>query len=122
MKQFEVRLIQKGGHRFVEIDGGTAVVEDEKDVVDLIGVCAEFNADRIMLHGRVLSERFFDLKTGQAGMVLQKLVNYRLRSAAVLSRDRIQGKFGEFVVETNHGDHFRVFFDRPEAEAWLMAD
>jgi PadR family transcriptional regulator AphA len=62
------------------------------------------------------------LKSGQAGMVLQKLVNYQIKTAAVLSRDQIRGKFGEFVAETNRGHHFRVFFDRQEAESWLLCD
>jgi hypothetical protein len=122
MKQFEVRLIEKQGHKFIEAVGGKTLIEDERDVVDLIGVCAEFHADRIMLHGGILSSRFFDLKSGQAGMILQKLVNYQIKTAAVLSRDQIRGRFGEFVVETNRGHHFRVFFDRRQAESWLLCD
>jgi len=39
MKPFEVRLSEKRGHEFVEAVGGKALIEDEKDVVDLIGVC-----------------------------------------------------------------------------------
>ena len=122
MKPFEVRLSEKRGHKFVEAVGGKALIEDEKDVVDLIGVCAEFDADRIMLHGGILSERFFDLKSGQAGMIFQKFVNYQIRIAPVVSRDQIQGKFGEFVVETNRGFQVRVFFDQQEAESWLLCD
>ena len=122
MKPFEVRLSEKRGHKFVEAAGGKALIEDEKDVVDLIGVCAEFDADRIILHGGILSKRFFDLKSGQAGMIFQKLVNYQIKTAAVLSRDQIRGKFGEYVVETNRGFQVRVFFDRQEAESWLLCD
>ena len=62
MKPFEVRLSEKRGLKFVEAVGGKALIEDEKDVVDLIGVCAEFDADRIVLHDGFLSKRFFDLK------------------------------------------------------------
>jgi len=122
MKQFDIRVTEKQGHRFIEAFGDKTLIEDEKDVVDLIGMCAEFNADRIMLHGETLSNRFFDLKSGQAGMMLQKLVNYQVKTAAVFSRDQIRGKFGEFVVETNRGYHFRVFFDRQQAESWLLCD
>jgi hypothetical protein len=122
MKPFDVRLIERRGHRFVEAVGEKALIEDEKDILDLISMCAAFKADRLMVRGEVLSMKFFDLKTGQARMILQKLVNYRIRTAAVLSRDRIQGKFGEFVAETNHGPHFRVFYDRQQAEFWLLRD
>jgi PadR family transcriptional regulator, regulatory protein AphA len=122
MKQFEIKVIEKQGHRFIEAFGDGTLVETEQDVVDLIGMCGELNADRILLHGEILSNRFFDLKSGQAGMMLQKLVNYHVKTAAVLSRGQIRGKFGEFVSETNRGYHFRVFFDRQVAESWLLSD
>jgi hypothetical protein len=72
MKPFEVRLIEKQGHKFVEAVGGKALIQ--------------------------------------------------IKTAAVVSRDQIRGKFGEFVVETNRGFQVRVFFDRQEAESWLLCD
>ena len=122
MKSFDVGLIEKKNHRFVEAVGAKDQIECEKDIVTLIGLCAEFSADRLLLHGDILSSAFFDLKSGQAGMILQKLVNYQIKTAAVLLRNQVGGKFGEFVVETNHGHHFRVFFERDEAERWLLTD
>jgi PadR family transcriptional regulator AphA len=122
MKPSELRLIEKQGHRFVEAISDTTCIENEKDVVDLIGACGEFDTDRLLLHGELLPARFFDLKSGYAGMILQKLVNYHIRTAAVVSRDQIRGRFSEFVVETNRGQHFRVFFDRQQAESWLLGD
>ena len=122
MKSFDVRLIEKLHQRYVEAVGDRDLIECEKDIVALIGLCAEFNADRILLHGDLLTNAFFDLKSGHAGMILQKLVNYQIKTAVVLRRDQVHGKFGEFVVETNHGRHFRVFFDREEAESWLLTD
>lgn len=122
MKSFDVRLIEKQNHRFVEAAGEADLLECEEDLDTLIGFCSEFHADRMMLHGSMLSKNFFDLKSGQAGMILQKLVNYQIKTAAVLAREQIRGKFGEFVVETNRGHHFRVFFNRHDAEAWLLTD
>ncbi|HTY37019.1 MAG TPA: DUF4180 domain-containing protein [Bacteroidota bacterium] len=122
MKSFDVRLIEKKNRRFVEALGRIDHLECEKDVVDLLSVCSQFKAERILLHGNIFTEKFFDLKSGQAGMVVQKLVNYQIKTAALLTPDQVRGKFGEFVVETNHGHHFRVFFDRQSAETWLVAD
>jgi|WetSurMetagenome_2_1015567.scaffolds.fasta_scaffold439046_2 PadR family transcriptional regulator, regulatory protein AphA len=121
MKTFDVRLVEKQSHKFIEVVGNKDLIECEKDVVALIGMCAEYEADRILLHGNILPKSFFDLKSGQAGMMLQKLVNYQIRTAAVFSPDQIRGKFGEFVVEANRGHHFRVFFDRQDAESWLLS-
>ena len=88
---------------------------------DVIGLCGEHNISQIMLHAENLTEHFFDLKSRQAGMILQKFVTYRVQVAVVLSPDYIkQGKFREMVAEANQGKHFRMFHDRNEAEAWLM--
>jgi PadR family transcriptional regulator AphA len=122
MKPFGFRLIEEQGHKFVEAAGDIVTIEDEKDVVDLIGACNEFDADRLMIHGEMLSICFFDLKSGKMGMLVQKLVNYRIKTAVLISGDQIRGTFGEFVVETNRGYHFRVFIDRQKAESWLLSD
>jgi hypothetical protein len=122
MMSFQFSVVDQGTRKFVECIGSGTTIEHEKDVVDLIGICADHNVDRIMLHGKMLPPEFFDLKTGFAGMILQKLVNYQMKTAAVLARSQIRGKFGEFVVETNRGHHFRVFFDRQDAEKWLLSD
>ncbi len=55
-------------------------------------------------------------------MLVQKLVNYRIKMAVLLSGHQIRGTFGEFVVETIRGYHFRVFFDRQKAKSWLLSD
>jgi PadR family transcriptional regulator, regulatory protein AphA len=122
MKPFGFRLIEEQGHKFVEAAGDTVTIEDEEDVVHLIGACNEFDADRLMIHGEMLSICFFDLKSGKMGMLVQKLVNYRIKTAVLISGDQIRGTFGEFVVETNRGNHLRVFIDRQKAESWLLSD
>ncbi len=55
MKPFSFRLIEEQGRKFVEAVGDTVTIEDEEDVVDLIGACSEFDADRLMIHGEMLS-------------------------------------------------------------------
>jgi len=122
MKTIQFNIVEHGTLNYVEVVGDEAFVESEKDIVALLGVCADHNADRILLNGVVLAPTFFDLRSGLAGDVLQKLVNYQVKTAAVLSQEQIRGKFAHFVVETNRGHHFRVFFNRQDAEDWLVND
>ena len=45
-----------------------------------------------------------------------------LKVAAVLTIERVgRGKFYEFVLETNRGNQFRVFYNRKAAEEWLIS-
>ena len=67
---------------------------------------------------------FFDLRTGLAGAVLQKLVNYHLRVAIVgdVTREVAASKaFADFVTESNRGGHVWFVRDEAELEARLAA-
>jgi hypothetical protein len=119
---FTIRVVQSGNCRYVEGINGAAPLQTESDVLNLIGICVENDADRILLYENHLPESFFDMKTGHAGMILQKFVNYHLKVAAIISPTRIRGRFEEFVTETNRRSHFRVFHDRELAECWLLKD
>jgi hypothetical protein len=116
-----IQIVEKHGKKYAKGISGQKIIENERDVVDIIGFCGEHNIRQIMLHAENLTEHFFDLKSRQAGMILQKFVTYQVQVAIVLSLDYMkQGKFREMVVEANQGKHFRIFHDRDEAEAWLM--
>lgn len=69
-----------------------------------------------------LDADFFNLRTGVAGDLLQKLVNYRLRMALVI-RDPL--KYGERFSELarEHQTHplVRFFKKREDAERWLQS-
>lgn len=116
-----VEIVQQTTGVYVKGSPGHAILTNERDVVDLISFCGEHNTDRVLLFAENLPQKFFDLKSGEAGMVLQKFANYRMKVAAVLPPSYIQGKFSEFVLETNRGNQFRVFQHPEEAEQWLLA-
>jgi aminoglycoside 6'-N-acetyltransferase I len=69
-----------------------------------------------------LCPEFFDLRTGFAGELLQKFVNYRVRLAVVLPDPNVYGeRFRELVSE--HVTHGNVRFFRLEEDArlWLKS-
>jgi hypothetical protein len=69
-----------------------------------------------------LSLSFYDLRSGLAGELFQKFVNYRVPLALVVKDPVTHGKrFNELANE--HKDHpvVRIFPDNDSASAWLAA-
>jgi len=63
---------------------------------------------------------FYDLKTGLAGELFQKVVNYRGRLAIVIRNPRAYGdRFGELAYEHRRHPHVRFFAERAPALQWL---
>ena len=93
-------------------------IRSASDVADVVAAC--FRAEGLILVESDLAPEFFDLRTGLAGEVLLKFVNYRIRVAIVLPAPDAYGeRFGELANE--HADHEIVRFVRSmdEAETWL---
>jgi hypothetical protein len=108
---------------YVETVPGVGRIENENDALDLVAACGEHETSRLLIHGENLSPAFFQLRSGLAGAVLLKFSNYRIKAAVLASPDQVgRGKFYEFVLETNRGRQFGVFFDRDQAEQWLLAE
>ncbi|MEV4842657.1 DUF4180 domain-containing protein [Micromonospora matsumotoense] len=76
------------------------------DATDVIGAALGHGVELVVLPVRRLAVEFFTLRTGVAGEVVQKFVNYRLRLAVV---GDISGHvtrstaLRDFVVEANRG-------------------
>ena len=108
---------EKDDVRFVECAGQ---LERAGDANDLISACVENQAPRLLLHAQWLPPAFFDLRSGMAGEVIQKLANYRIRTAAVIPPDPAHSdRFREFLLEARKGSSFRVFDAEEEAVLWL---
>jgi PadR family transcriptional regulator, regulatory protein AphA len=117
----ETILFEKDGVSYLECQPVGSLLASERDVLDLLAACMENGTNRILIPIDCLPDEFFDLKTGLAGVVLQKFVNYSVRAAAVIPAERVgQGRFAEMVLETNRGSQFRVFESRESAEHWLI--
>lgn len=93
---------------------------NERDAVELVGMCGENNTNRMLLYAADLSPDFFDLSTRLAGDILLKFSTYRIRVALVAGPELTnRGKFLDFMVETNRGRDFRIFSERQPALDWL---
>lgn len=116
------QIAHANGQDYIECLRGSGKIENEQDALDLVAACGEIAAGRLLIPEECLGDDFFRLKTGLAGIILLKFAIYDIRVAALLSPEKVQqGKFYDFVLETNRGNDFRVFSDRTAAETWLTA-
>lgn len=105
------------GNIIVASEVGVSIASFD-DVGNLIGTC--FGASGILLTESELAPQFFDLKTGLAGDLLQKVTNYRLRTAILIKDARAYGpRFAELVLEHQSSRVVRFFHDRLDADTWL---
>jgi PadR family transcriptional regulator AphA len=101
--------------------GGEAALRAERDALDLIAACHEHDTRRVMVFDAALPDEFFRLGTGLAGAILQKLANYRVRSAFVIANGRrAVGKSRDLLAELCRRTDIRAFTDAAEAENWLV--
>jgi hypothetical protein len=101
-------------------DSGISI-RSVNDIGDAIGAC--LGADGLILTERDLAPEFFDLRSGLAGELLQKFVNYRIRVAIVVPDSKVYGeRFSELAYE--HRAHPLIRFVRSvdEATVWLTND
>jgi hypothetical protein len=101
---------------------GDGILERESDALDLVAICGEHLAPRLLLQEENLHPDFFDLKTGLAGAAMLKWGNYQVKVAMVLSPERATaGRFGEMALEANRSNRlFHVFTDPQSAAEWLV--
>lgn len=87
---------------------------------DLVGACFEHDTRSLLLDHGALPAEFFDLSSGVAGELLQKLTNYGIRTAAVVSDPELRsGSFQSFARESQRSGQFRIFRNRNQAIEWL---
>ncbi len=105
----------------VESRPGEPLLATAEDVARVIEACFANGAEAALLYTENLPGDFFDLSSGQAGAVLQKLRNYRLRLAVVCPDGSvpITGWFRAMLDEESRGNDFRLFETREAALEWL---
>jgi hypothetical protein len=116
-------VVDSGGARIVEGRPDRLLLDTSRDTNRLIEIGAEAASDRLLLYPANLPLAFFDLSSGDAGAVLQKLRQYGVRLAVVCAPGgvRFSSRFGEAVAEERDRGWFGLFTTRDAALAWLAA-
>jgi hypothetical protein len=108
--------------KMLEREPGARYLADAGDVGRLIEDCFSSGARSALLYADNLPRKFFDLSSGQAGLILQKLRSYRVRLAVVAPKERVvpTRPFNEMAAEERRSGQFALFETREAAAAWLV--
>jgi hypothetical protein len=89
-----------------------------EDIIDVVG--AAYDAEGLILTVDDVDPAFFDLHTGWAGELFQKVTNYGLRLAFILPDPAAHGpRWRDLAFEHANHNVIRFFPDHTTAEAWL---
>jgi hypothetical protein len=102
-------VVQEGGVRIVEGQPDEGVMARSRDAARVIEACLSAGVHRALLYPTNLPAAFFDLSSGEAGEILQKLQSFGVRLAVVCPAGsvRFSRRFHEAC-----GREFQVFETR----------
>lgn len=95
----EFQLHSVGTTTIAELKSPGLVIESGSDFLDLM---ANAGSRTLLLHHHHLPPRFFVLKSGLAGEILQKVSNYGLKVGIIGDFSELAfGALGDFIRESN---------------------
>ncbi len=121
-KKMNYKMREKDSKKYIELISTSEPLSTENHALDLVALCWEQDTFLLMMDFAALAQDFFKLKTKVAGNFLQKFINYNIKTAVIMPQEIIkEGRFKEMVIETNKGNHFRIYESKEEAENWLLS-
>jgi hypothetical protein len=94
-------------------------ISETQDALDMMADARQLGANTVIVHAYQLNAKFFDLKSGVAGDILQKFSNYRMKLAIIGDFSIYQSKsLRDFIFESNKTG--RIFFLPSLDEAKLV--
>ena len=107
---------EESGVRIVEGTPGATLMRRPQDATLVLEACFSAPATVALLYPENLTPRFFDLSSGEAGEVLDKLRRFQIRLAIVCSPGTVQfsSRFREIL-----SDDLRLFERYADARQWL---
>ncbi len=97
-------------------------IRSTRDFLDLLTWGTENGTDLYLLMDTNFTPQFYDLSTGLAGEILQKVSNYHQRLAIIGSFEMVTSKrFREFMMESNKGSSVCFMREKAKALAWLLS-
>jgi len=114
----DIRLHNTAAGKIAEIISDEITIKDTDDALDLMAESRILDAGKIIIYENQISPSFFDLKTGLAGEILQKISNYRMKLALIGDFSKYKSKsLQDFIRECNRGNS--VFFLESQDAAFV---
>lgn len=107
--------------KYLECDPEVQFINQEQDILDLMG--SAYPLRKYIIYQSNLNPDFFDLSSGIAGGILQKIVNYHIKAAFIVDYKSIKSeRFKELIYETNTNEEYRFFESEEEGLRWLLEE
>jgi hypothetical protein len=109
-------LVEENGVGIVEGTRGETLLRRPQDATLILEACFSARVRDVLLYPENLTSRFFDLSSGEAGDILEKVRRFRVRLAIVCAPGVVtfSSRFPEILC-----DDLRVFETRDAARQWL---
>jgi len=106
------------GKRILEGAPGRRILHVPQDATLVVEAGLSTGVAAVLLYAENLTPRFFDLSSGEAGEILEKLRRFRIRLAIVSAQgaQTFSTRFREILC-----DDLQVFDGRADAVRWLTA-
>ena len=112
-----IEVIQENGKNIALLTGGDCVVTDVSAGLELLmAVRHEAQAERLAAGKEAFCEEFFSLRSGLAGEILQKFINYQVKLAIYGDFSQYTSRaLRDFMLECSHGRD--IFFTSTKEDA-----
>jgi len=108
--------------KIAEVRCDDILINSEQDALDLMVNPELSRAHKIILDKKNFAPDFLELRTGLAGKILQKFVNYRVQLAIVGDFKNISSEsMNALIVESNRGKNLFFLDDVEKARKVLSA-
>jgi hypothetical protein len=115
------RIIEINGVKITEVISDDIIIRDTQDALNLMAESRYNDSDKIILKEANILAGFFDLKTGIAGEILQKVSNYRMQLAIVGDFSKYTSKsLRDFIFESNKQGRVSFVSSLEEAKQCLL--
>jgi hypothetical protein len=112
----KIILHNNPGSKIIEFISKKIILNNPQDALDLMVMASEKGAVKIILQEKNMHPDFFRLKTGLAGEILQKFVNYHIKLAITGDFKKYTSKnLQSFISECNSGNQFFFVSDISKA-------
>ena len=96
----KINVIEKNDVKIAEIISHEIILRNVQDALDLMADADYQGARCIVVYEKNIDPSFFELKSGLAGDILQKYVNYRIKLAVVGSFEKYGSKSLSAFIST----------------------
>ena len=116
-----LRYVTDHSTPFIEGLVDQPLLNTRHDLTQVIEMCFSTGAQVVLLYAANLTPTFFDLSSGDAGEMLQRLRNYGIRLVVVAPAGQVvmSRLFGELLFDERRGAYFDVVESREAACEWI---